>query len=98
MLRKLRNEIIELFKAGEVKDTQIAELQAELATNGVAFDAASGQMINYAEATAQALKELNDAIKAYNASAQEEADKLVLEAAQKKYDLFKKNLERYDNL
>lgn len=75
-----------------------AELQAELATNGVAFDAASGQMINYAEATAQALKELNDAIKAYNASAQEEADKLVLEAAQKKYDLFKKNLERYDSL
>ena len=30
MLRELGNEIIELFKAGEVKDTQIAELQAEL--------------------------------------------------------------------
>ena len=30
MLKELGNEIIELFKAGEVKDTQIAELQAEL--------------------------------------------------------------------
>ena len=30
MLRELGNEIIELFKAGEVKDTQISELQAEL--------------------------------------------------------------------
>ena len=30
MLIELGNEIIELFKANEVKDTQIAELQAEL--------------------------------------------------------------------
>ena len=29
MLRELGNEIIELFKAGEVKDTQIAELRRE---------------------------------------------------------------------
>ena len=30
MLKELGNEIIELFKEGEAKDTQIAELQAEL--------------------------------------------------------------------
>ena len=29
MLKELGNEIIELFKAGEVKDTQIAELRRE---------------------------------------------------------------------
>ena len=29
MLKELGNEIIELFKAGEVKDTQIAELRIE---------------------------------------------------------------------
>ena len=30
MLKELGNEIIELFKEGEAKDTQISELQAEL--------------------------------------------------------------------
>ena len=74
------------------------ELVASLGSMGVAFDQTSGQITNYAQATAAALQTLNDAITAYNASAQTEADKKILETAQKNYDEFKKKLERYDTL
>lgn len=74
------------------------ELQAELAQSGVAFDQSTGLMTNYAEATAAALQKLNAAITTYNNSAQEEADKLALEAAEETYERFKEALDRYDSL
>lgn len=83
--------------AGMQKEEQ-QELQASLSQNGMVFDQQTGLMMNYAEVTAAALAELNAAITSYNASAQEEADKLVLEAAEEKYELFKTTLERYDSL
>lgn len=74
------------------------ELQATLSQYGMAFDQQTGLTTNYAQVTAAALAEMNAAIEAYNASAQEEADKTALEAAENKYDAFKKALERYDSL
>lgn len=74
------------------------ELQAELAQSGVAFDQSTGLMTNYAEATAAALQRLNAAITTYNNSAQEETDKLALEAAEETYERFKDALDRYDSL
>lgn len=74
------------------------ELQATLSQYGMAFDQQTGLTTNYAQVTAAALAEMNAAIEAYNASAQEEADKTALEAAEDRYDAFKKALERYDSL
>ena len=83
---------------GAMQRQEQAELVSSLGAVGVAFDQSTGQITNYAQATTAALQELNDAITIYNASAQNEADKKILEAAQKKYDEFKKQLERYDAL
>lgn len=83
---------------GAQQKQEQSELVASLGSMGVAFDQTSGQITNYAQATAAALQTLNDAITAYNASAQTEADKKILETAQKNYDEFKKKLERYDAL
>ena len=74
------------------------ELQATLSQYGMAFDQQTGLTTNYAQVTAAALAEMNAAIEAYNVSAQEEADKTALEAAEDRYDAFKKALERYDSL
>ena len=83
---------------GAQQKQEQSELVASLGAMGVAFDQTSGQITNYAQATAAALQTLNDAITTYNASAQTEADKKILETAQKNYDEFKKKLERYDTL
>lgn len=105
LARSLReeNSLLEQQEAayrelGAQQKQEQSELVASLSSMGVAFDQTSGQITNYAQATAAALQTLNEAITAYNASAQTEADKKILEAAQKNYDEFKKKLERYDAL
>ena len=70
------------------------ELQGILANSGVAFDA-SGAIVNYAQATAEALQKYNKAVKAYNAGLLDDA---AFEIHEKAFEEFKKNLERYDNL
>ena len=46
MLRELGNEIIELFKAGEVKDAQIAELRRENEELRVSIEPLNVQIAN----------------------------------------------------
>lgn len=73
---------------------EAGELQAQLALQGLAFDA-SGAITNYAAATAQALQEFNDKVKAYNAGLISETE---YSAAEKRYNDFKEQLDRYDKL
>lgn len=76
------------------QEAEAAELRGTLSGYGVAFDA-SGAIINYAAATAQALQQYNDAINQYNAGLITESALKVYETA---YENFKKALERYDTL
>ena len=76
------------------QEQEAAELRGKLVNSGVAFDA-SGAVINYAEATAAALKEYNDAITAYNQGLLDDA---ALKIHEQKFEQFKKDLERYDTL
>ena len=73
---------------------EAGELQGILANSGVVFDA-SGAIINYAQATAEALQKYNEAVKAYNAGLLDDA---AFKIHEKAFEEFKKNLERYDNL
>ena len=73
---------------------EAGELQGILANSGVTFDA-SGAIINYAQATAEALQKYNEAVKAYNAGLLDDA---AFKIHEKAFEEFKKNLERYDNL
>ena len=101
LIRSLKQENVLLEQQAELykqlaaeQQKEAEELRGKLAASGVAFDA-SGAVINYAEATAAALKEYNDAITAYNAGLLDDA---ALKIHEKKFEEFKKNLERYDNL
>lgn len=76
------------------QEQEAAELRGTLANSGVIFDA-SGAVLNYAEATAAALKEYNDAITAYNNGLLDDA---ALKIHKQKFEQFKKDLERYDTL
>ena len=78
----------------EAQQAEAAELREQLGTMGVMFDA-SGAIINYAAATAQALAAYNAAIQQYNAGL---IDETTLGVAEKAYENFKKLLERYDTL
>lgn len=73
---------------------EAGELQGLLANSGVTFDA-SGAIVNYAQATAEALQKYNEAVKAYNAGLLDDA---AFEIHEKAFEEFKKNLERYDTL
>ena len=74
------------------------EMQMDLAKYGVSFDTFSGNIVNYADATNQALEQYNAAIEKYNKSAQSDADKKALEAVEKEYEKFKKLLSNYQNI
>jgi len=76
------------------QEQEAAELRGSLASSGVAFDA-SGAVINYAQATAQALAEYNQAIQAYNNGLLDDA---AFKIHEQRFEQFKKDLERYDNL
>lgn len=76
------------------QEQEAAELRGTLANSGVVFDA-SGAIVNYAQATAAALKEYNDAVTAYNNGLLDDA---ALEIHEQKFEQFKEDLERYDTL
>ena len=73
-------------------------LQGMMKEIGVSFDEQSGNISNYAKATEKAFQTYNDAILAYNASAQGTADKTALENAEKTYNHFKDLISKYDSL
>ena len=62
---------------------------------GMQFDSATGNITNWAQVTSEQNKKMNDAIIAYNKSAQSEADKALLEAAEKNYEHFKDLISKY---
>jgi len=74
------------------------EMQADLAKYGMSFDTASGNIVNYAEATQAMLDQYNAAIEKYNKSAQKDADKKALEAVEKEYEKFKKLVSNYQGI
>lgn len=73
---------------------EAAELREKLSVEGLMFDA-SGAISNYAAATAQALEEFNQAVTNYNRGLITESQ---YTAAEKRYEDFKKQLERYETL
>lgn len=96
---KKENELLEVQKGNyeallAAQNERAAALRAELGTMGVIFDA-SGAIVNYAEATAQALAAYNLAIQQYNAGL---IDETTLGVAEKAFENFKKLLEEYDKL
>jgi len=79
----------------EIKDYLKLDKDA-MSPYGAIFDA-DGNITNYEDIMKQQLAIYNAAIDAYNASAQEEADKERLEAAEKAYETFKEKLKQYED-
>lgn len=94
--RLLQQQLGNYEKMGEVIESQLAIQRGELSKNGVIFDQTTGEMLNYAQSYAQALAAYNAAIDAYNASAQEDADKKALERAENTYKDFVDLVGKYD--
>ena len=96
---KQENQLLEQQKANydallAAQEQEAAELRNQLGTMGVMFDA-SGAIVNYAQATANALAAYNAAIQQYNAGL---IDETTLGVYEKAFENFKKLLERYDQL
>lgn len=94
--RLLQQQLGNYEKMGEVIENQLATQRGQLSKNGVIFDQTTGEMLNYAQSYAQALAAYNAAIDAYNASAQEDADKKALERAENTYKDFVDLVGKYD--
>lgn len=94
--RLLQQQLGNYEKMGEVIESQLATQRGQLSKNGVIFDQTTGEMLNYAQSYAQALAAYNAAIDAYNASAQEDADKKALERAENTYKDFVDLVSKYD--
>lgn len=92
----LQQQLGNYEKMGEVIESQLATQRGQLSKNGVIFDQTTGEMLNYAQSYAQALAAYNAAIDAYNASAQEDADKKALERAENTYKDFVDLVSKYD--
>lgn len=92
----LQQQLGNYEKMGEVIESQLATQRGQLSKNGVIFDQTTGEMLNYAQSYAQALAAYNAAIDAYNASAQEDADKKALERAENTYKDFVDLVGKYD--
>ena len=92
----LQQQLGNYEKMGEVIESQLATQRGQLSKNGVIFDQTTGEMLNYAQSYAQALAAYNAAIDAYNASAQEDADKKALERAENTYKNFVDLIGKYD--
>lgn len=92
----LQQQLGNYEKMGEVIESQLATQRGQLSKNGVIFDQTTGEMLNYAQSYAQALAAYNAAIDAYNASAQEDADKKALERAENTYKNFVDLVGKYD--
>lgn len=78
----------------EEQRKEAQELQGLLSAYGVVFDTQGG-IANYLAASQAALAKYNQAVAAYNASLIDEA---TFEVAEKSYEAFKKQLERYESL
>ena len=74
------------------------ELAGTLGSFGMTFDAATGNITNYAAATQSALDKYNQAIIAYNTSAQDEVAKATLKTAEDEYNVFKNTLSKYQSI
>ena len=83
-------------KLYEIQSGELAELESKLSAFGGQF--AGDALTNYTALLQQGLAAYNAAIDAYNASAQEDADKQALEAAEKRYNELKTLLDRYQTL
>lgn len=93
----LETQLANYKEMGNVISGELSRIQGDLSKYGVSFDGVTGEMLNYAEAYAQALAAYNAAINAYNLSAQEDADKDALERAQENYQNFTKMIGEYDS-
>lgn len=92
---ELLEQQAEAYKAlAAEQQKEASELQAVLSTYGVIFDAQGG-IANYLAASQSALEIYNQAVAAYNAFLIDEA---TFQAAQRAYDNFKSQLERYEAL
>ena len=104
-LKYINDEIKALEKQVKLTDEYIAEIKKYLALDlgnlkginmGAVFDE-NGMLTNYEQVLANITATYNKAIDVYNASAQEEADKEILEKAQKTYEENKKILKQYED-
>ena len=75
---------------------ELSELESKLSGFGAQFN--GDALANYSSLLSGALAAYNAAIDAYNASAQEDTDKLALEAAEKQYTEIKETIDRYRTL
>jgi TP901 family phage tail tape measure protein len=96
---KVENELLDQQRGyyealAAAQNQEAEELRGQLGTMGVVFDA-SGAIVNYAEATANALAAYNQAIQQYNAGL---IDETTLRVYEKSFENFKKLLDRYDTL
>ena len=96
---KYENELLDKQKGYyeqliQAQEQEAAELRGQLLNAGIMFDA-SGAIVNYAEATAKALAEYNNAIQQYNAGL---IDETTFKVYEKSFENFKKLLTRYDTL
>ena len=104
-LKYINDEIEALEKQVKLTDEYIAEIKKYLALDlgnlkgigmGAVFDE-NGMLTNYEQVLANITATYNKAIDEYNVSAQEEADKEILEKAQKTYEENKKILKQYED-
>ena len=92
---KLLEQQAEAYRAlAAEQQKEASELQAALSAYGVVFDAQGG-IANYLAASQSALDTYNQAVAAYNAFLIDEA---TFQAAQRAYENFKSQLERYEAL
>ena len=84
----------------ELAQQERDELRNNLQAQGVQFDDATGAIDNYSVILQKKLNEVNDIIAHYNnlTAEQQKAYKLVVQAAKKDYQKFKKNIQNYDKL
>ena len=93
LISKQRANYEELYR---IQSQELVELESKLSAFGGQF--AGDALTNYTALLQQGLAAYNAAIDAYNASAQEDADKQALEAAEKRYNELKTLLDRYQTL
>ena len=96
-----RNKILDQQKANyqqlyRLQLGEVQELKNEIAGFGGTFD--GDVLTNYSGIMGQALGAYESAINTFNASAQEEADEAMLDAAEKYYNKLKDKTERYQTL
>lgn len=101
LIKSLQNEnkLLEKQKEtyvalGKEQEKEAAELREKLGDSGFLFDS-EGQITNYKAQTQQMLQDMQAITDKFNQGGYDEES---YDAAQKKYEKLKKNLERYDTL